>query len=306
MMKTKTKKINAAKRKKLRRAVVALVAVMCAAVTLLAVLFVHNRNKPADYTVASLAESGVDTADIFLIAHRGFRAMAPENTAPAYEKAGQAGYRGAECDIYRTSDGVWVLHHDSKTGRMMNCNVEIEKTPYTYFTKLTEANGHLKHYTDNGHFIEDYPFLPITTLQEYLDICDKYGMTAVIELKGENNREHYGEIMEITAAHTCDVQYISFGKDNLLRLRTLGAEEPMFLLVHNINDDAIAAAQEIGNCGISFNADVRKNLENDGEAIRKITAAGLYAAAWTVDSPETVQALDRYGVTYITTNCLTY
>ena len=136
-MKTKTKKINAAQRKRLRRSIAALVLLLCLAVTALTALLVHNRNKPADYTVASLSESGVDTSDLFLIAHRGFRAMAPENTAPAYEKAGQAGYRGAECDIYRTSDGVWVLHHDSKTGRMMNGNVEIEKTPYTYFTEQT-------------------------------------------------------------------------------------------------------------------------------------------------------------------------
>ena len=42
------------------------------------------------------------------MAHRGFRAVAPENTAPAFEEAGKAGYYGAECDVYRTADGVWV------------------------------------------------------------------------------------------------------------------------------------------------------------------------------------------------------
>ena len=54
--------------------------------------------KTPDYTVYQT------TADVQLVAHRGFRAMAPENTAPAFEEAGRAGYYGAECDVYRTAD----------------------------------------------------------------------------------------------------------------------------------------------------------------------------------------------------------
>ena len=42
--------------------------------------------KTADYTVYQTSEN------VNLVAHRGFRAVAPENTAPAFEEAGKAGF----------------------------------------------------------------------------------------------------------------------------------------------------------------------------------------------------------------------
>ena len=68
--------------------------------------------KTPDYTVYQTSQN------VELVAHRGFRAVAPENTAPAFEEAGKAGFYGAECDVYRTADGVWVIHHDPITYRM--------------------------------------------------------------------------------------------------------------------------------------------------------------------------------------------
>ena len=43
-----------------------------------------------------------------------------QNMLPAFEEAGKAGFTGAECDTYRTKDGVWVISHDSHTYRMMD------------------------------------------------------------------------------------------------------------------------------------------------------------------------------------------
>ena len=78
-------------------------------------IYLHNYCQVKDYTVTAMGNH-----DVTLIAHRGFRAVAPENTLPAFEEAGKAGFTGAECDTYRTKDGVWVISHDSPTYRMMD------------------------------------------------------------------------------------------------------------------------------------------------------------------------------------------
>ena len=144
--------------------------------------------KPKQYNVISVSE--VTSADVTLIAHRGFSAVAPENTAPAFEEAGLAGFGAAECDIYRTKDGVWVISHDINTYRMMDKSAFVESLTYDELMKFTY---------DNGSNIENYPDLKVCTLDEYLEICARYDMVPVIELKGKNNTDHYDVLLKKAA-----------------------------------------------------------------------------------------------------------
>ena len=47
-----------------------------------------------------------------VLAHRGARRRAPENTLEAYAVARDLGADGVELDVRRTRDGALVLHHD--------------------------------------------------------------------------------------------------------------------------------------------------------------------------------------------------
>jgi glycerophosphoryl diester phosphodiesterase len=51
-------------------------------------------------------------------AHRGARAISPENTIPAFRLALEMGASGLESDVWLTSDGVPVLDHDGEWGRV--------------------------------------------------------------------------------------------------------------------------------------------------------------------------------------------
>lgn len=250
--------------------------------------------KTTEYQVVSIGDAADENTVI--IAHRGFRAVAPENTLPAFEQAGENGFWGAECDIYRTADGVWVVQHDFNTYRMMDCTKNIEKSTYE---ELLEYN------TDNGNKIEDYPQLKICTLEEYLECCEKYSMTAVIELKGKNNTEYYDEIIDTIGKYDCDVLFISFKEKNLRKLREL-TDLPMMYLSYTVDDEAIAIAKELGNCGIDFDGSKEENYENDAEFIKKAQSEGLTMGAWTIDDLETAEKLLDLGVNYITTDCITY
>ena len=236
---------------------------------------------------------------VTLIAHRGYNCLAPENTAPAFEKAGEYGFWGAECDIYRTADGVWVITHDVNTFRMMDKAVNIEKKT---LAELQEMN------IDNGAKIDDYENLKICTFEEYLQICKDNNMTAVIELKGKNNTEHYDEIIKLVTEYGVEYQFISFHLENLIKLREL-TDAPLFYLVQKISQESIDEALSIENCGISFNGNKGKNFDADESGknmVAKCIDAGLPVAAWTIDTPEALDRLVENGVTTITTNTISY
>lgn len=247
-----------------------------------------------DYDIVSAQE--ISNENTIMIAHRGFRAAAPENTLPAFEEAGEAGYTGAECDVYRTEDGVWVVQHDPITYRMMDCTKFIEKNTYEEL---------LNYSTDNGTNIDDYSNLKICSLDEYLECCKKYNMVAVIELKGKKNTEHYDEIVSAVSKYGCDVMYISFHEENLLTMRKL-TDAPMMFLSKYVDDEAIENAKSIGNCGIDFNGEKKRNFKKDGARLKKAQDEGITLAAWTIDDLETMEKLLDYGVDIITTDCITY
>lgn len=230
---------------------------------------------------------------VTLVAHRGYRAVAPENTSAAFEEAGKAGFWGAECDIYRTEDGVWVVTHDVNTYRMMDKMSWVEKKTYDELMEET---------VDNGSNIENYPDLKICTLEEYLQICVKYGMTAVIELKGKNNTEYYSDVTDLVEKYGVDAVYISFHFENLEKIREL-TDAPVYYLVQEIEDEDIELAKTLENCGIDFNGEKEENFENG--MIEKCIDSGLDVGAWTINDTELLDKLVASGVTLITTDSIT-
>lgn len=253
--------------------------------------------KLTPYKVDHLSNTGIkDTKDVKLIAHRGFRAIAPENTLPAYEEAGKAGFWGAECDIFRTIDGVWVLHHDPVTYRMMDKAGYIEMMTYDQLKKYNYSSG---------HNIADYPELKFCTLDEFFAVCEKYGMHAVVEIKYNHTIRHYQELVDIASKYDIEVDYIAFDFEDLVKMRKL-CDNDLFYLVYDIKDKQIKQAQSLENCGISYDGDDERNLANDCERVRKCHEAGLKTATWAVDDLDKIEKIYNAGTKFITTNAILY
>lgn len=276
------------KKAKILIIVLSIVAFLLIATVLGGVIALHQYCKTKDYTVISTSDN------VTLVAHRGMRSVAPENTTASFDEAGKHGYWGAECDVYRTKDGVWIISHDSHTYRMMDKSAFIEKKTYK---ELMDMN------VDNGVNIDKYEDLKICSLEEYLDICKKYNMTPVIELKGKNNTEYYSEIVELANQFEVNPVYISFHIENLQTMRRL-TQCKMYYLVQKISEDDIEDAKSIENCGIDFNGNKDKNFKSD--IIKKCQDAGLELGAWTINEEDDLQKLEQYGVTLITTDCIEY
>lgn len=276
------------KKSKILIIVLSIVAFLLIATVLGGVIALNQYCKTKDYTVISTSDN------VTLVAHRGMRSVAPENTTASFAEAGKHGYWGAECDVYRTKDGVWIISHDSHTYRMMDKSAFIEKKTYE---ELMDMN------VDNGVNIDKYEDLKICSLEEYLDICKKYNMTPVIELKGKNNTEYYSEIVDLANQFEVNPVYISFHIENLQTMRRL-TQCKMYYLVQKISEDDIQDAKSIENCGIDFNGNKDKNFKSD--IIKKCQDAGLELGAWTINEEDTLQKLEQYGITLITTDCIEY
>lgn len=276
------------KKSKILIIVLSIVAFLLIATVLGGVIALNQYCKTKDYTVISTSDN------VTLVAHRGMRSVAPENTTASFTEAGKHGYWGAECDVYRTKDGVWIISHDSHTYRMMDKSAFIEKKTYE---ELMDMN------VDNGVNIDKYEDLKICSLEEYLDICKKYNMTPVIELKGKNNTEYYSEIVELANQFEVNPVYISFHIENLQTMRQL-THCKMYYLVQKISEDDIQDAKSIENCGIDFNGNKDKNFKSD--IIKKCQDAGLELGAWTINEEDALQKLEQYGITLITTDCIEY
>ncbi len=91
-----------------------------------------------------------------VLAHRGARRRAPENTLEAYAVARDLGADGVELDVRRTRDGALVLHHDPGP-----------------------AEGPVLATLDHAEIRERFPSIP--TLAEALDVCA--GLLVNIEIK---------------------------------------------------------------------------------------------------------------------------
>lgn len=238
----------------------------------------------ADLSISALTDKTVN-----LTAHRGLSNVAPENTAPAIVEAGKAGYYAAEFDIAPTKDGVWILMHDDTVDRMTDGEGNV--SDFT-FAEIMEFK------IDSGKGIENYPDLKICTLEEALDICEKYSMRAMVEVKGGEPTDMAG-LLDIIRGRNLTVEplIIDFNSERLAALRNADSEMELWYLVSKISDVRIAFAKEY-NTGIAFNHKKIANLF----MIDDVKDKGITCAAWTVDRLPAADILNALGVEYITTN----
>ena len=112
----------------------------------------------------------------YLIMHRGYNRVAPENTLSAFKLAAEMGYQYVECDIQFTKDGVPMILHDTTVTRTSNvASVEMELFGAKK-RKLSELTFDEVRQLDFGSWKSpDYAGEKIPTFQEFLQLCQQYG-----------------------------------------------------------------------------------------------------------------------------------
>ena len=213
-----------------------------------------------------------------IIAHRGARASAPENTIEAFQLAIDQGAHGIELDVRRTSDDVLVVHHDA-------------------------------HLPDGRVLVEtlsdDLP-KSVPLFVEALETCT--GIWLNVEIKNFPGDPDYDEDNTIAVAVAGlvsafrtpdDVLVSSFNTGSLRRFQAVDSTIP----VATIAFDVLDPQQLIERAVAESHAAVNPYLTiADRRFVERAHDAGLAVNVWTVNDVETIIRMAGYGVDGIITD----
>src|SRR5215471_14781619 len=73
---------------------------------------------------------------VWVVGHRGFKLVAPENTIASFEAAAAVGADYMELDVHQTKDGELVLMHDGKVDRTTNGKGAVRDLTFAEIRKL--------------------------------------------------------------------------------------------------------------------------------------------------------------------------
>jgi len=236
-----------------------------------------------------------DKGSIRMVAHRGLSGIERENTCPAFIAAANRSYWGIETDIHPTADGRFVVIHDETPERVSDgawtLNVEESTAEQLQQVLLPDIDGTVRR-----------PDIRLPFLEDYIDICKKYGKVAVLELKNQFSREDIVKVVEILKQmeYLEQTVFISFKWFNCQTLRELLPEQKIQYLIGKAGTSEETIQKLIEH---RMDLDIRGDMLNK-YTVDRLHAHGLEVNVWTVDRPEDAVLLKAMGVDYITTNIL--
>lgn len=225
-----------------------------------------------------------------VIAHRGGRQWAPENTLAAFRRSVELGVDGIELDVHRCATGELVVIHDEDLNRTTNGAGFVKDASYAELAKLSAGLWYGKEFADE--------YIPL--LKEVLELVDGR-MIINIELK--NTPIEYPGIEEdllslIEGYQRKDTLIISSFDHKVMR--------KLHELAPSLNTALLAAALFIdikeyaAKMGARFFHPALDCLRADG--VEEAHAAGLFVSAWTCNTQRDWQDAIDMGVDGIVTD----
>ena len=228
---------------------------------------------------------------INIIAHRGARRRAPQNTIPAFKKAIELKADGFENDVHLTKDGVIVICH--------NYDIDETSNGTGYIRDYTYAD--LLQYDFGASFSPEFAGTKIPRLEEFLALCSKDTKVINIEIKPPQDPDS-------TIAAQTIAMVKKFGLfDNLI----ISSFDPKVLVDCKRIDPATKTGllyepgeekcEEVCDDFVAY----AKNLNVDAvhpfigfvseDYIEEAHEAGLMVNPWTVNEDFQIEALVRWG-----------
>lgn len=219
-------------------------------------------------------------------AHRGYSAVYPENTIPAFKGAIQVGADWAELDVQQTADGEVIVMHDSSLKRTTGLDKEVWQVTWNEIKDL-----------DNGSwFDKKYQTVRIPTLEEVLKVCrGKIRLNIEIKPSGHDKdlEEQVAKLLkEYHMRDACVVSSLKY--DSLRKIKEA--------------DDSIETAYitsvSYGNFTNLEYADgysVESTLLSQS-FVNKAQKAGKQIYVWTVNSEDRLEKVVGMGIDNVITD----
>ncbi|MEC4805064.1 MAG: glycerophosphodiester phosphodiesterase family protein [Jaaginema sp. PMC 1079.18] len=235
--------------------------------------------------------------NVELIAHRGFSAIAPENTLSAFLAAVEQGANAIECDLQLSADGHLVLMHDATLDRTTDGTGNVRDFSLNQLKQL-----------DAGIWFSDrFVGERIPTLAETFDLLQDRAITLYLEIKQaedwtESDMVHF--VKFIRDRHWLEKCAIaSFSDDFLDRLRQ---HCPYLTLAYYplTASDYLEKVRQLKSDNHAILLSEYHLLLDNPDLIAASQNQNLPVGAWTVDRHDDLEQLVSLGVTKIITNDL--
>lgn len=226
-----------------------------------------------------------------VVAHRGASAAAPENTCAAMRRAAAMGARWAECDVRLTADETPVVLHDATLERTTNGRGRLADTRADDIATLDAG----------AWFAPEAVGEPVPTLAALLAVAASLGLGLNVEIKADSDpaaAATAAAAAPLLRAATVPLVVSSFRPAALAALRR-GAPELAVGLLCRATIDAAVIAEARALEAVSLHADQRGFT---AAAVAQVVDAGLWPAAYTVNTPERAETLWRLGVRTVITD----
>jgi len=256
-----------------------------------------------------------------IIAHRGARSLAPENTLAAARKALQAGADMWEMDVAVTSDDELVVIHDDTLERSGNAakvfpelrpwNVwdfslaEIESLDCGSWFGARDPFGQIKAGNVPAEDVASYAGERAPTLRQVLEFTRDNNWRVNVELKDQPTDELGRILIEKTVALIQElgmdegdrVAVSSFNHEYLKEIRALNPRISIQALTSQKIGDLPAYLQQLGTTACNPKAGVWKPQE-----LGEMVQSGVEFNVWTVNDESEMKQLIEAGVHGIITD----
>lgn len=223
-----------------------------------------------------------------IVAHRGYSAIAPENTIAALEAAIQAGARACEVDLRLSRDGHVVLMHDATLDRTTTGSGPVREATLAQLQALDAGS-----WKDARYAGESVPSLA----QALEAVANRAHL--VLEIKEPDIAPIVADV--ITKADAADhVTIISFDIEACRAMRELMPEVGALWLVGGDPRPPAELARRALRAGLQ-GIDAHHSIADEAMA-ETLHIRGLSLWAWTVNDAGRARELAAMGVEAITTD----
>jgi glycerophosphoryl diester phosphodiesterase len=224
------------------------------------------------------------------VAHRGYSAVAPENTLPALAAAVRAGSTYVEFDVRTTADGVPVVIHDRTVDR------------------TTDGSGHVSDLTldeirrlDAGSwFSPAYAGVRVPLLTEVLDLLRPHP-ELLLEIKPPATLDEVKTILGMVAERGMIGRSVvqSFDPEIIRRVREAAPDVRRGLLRLRFEADTVPLAVDLGVVCCNPSVD---DVLGDPETVAELIGAGIDVMPWTANDLRQWPVLADAGVAGLITD----
>ncbi len=228
-----------------------------------------------------------------IIAHRGYSAVAPENTLAALEAALRAGADGIEFDVQPAACGTPVLFHDVLLGRTTNGVGPLRRRPLAQLKALDAGSW----------FGAPFAGERIPTLQEALTVLRGRGVRVYQDIKGYRELEDLDRIVDLTRSTGLDSATVFVSSDWVVmnRLLQVAPEIPRAYLADTRDRLGQALDRAIVDENSLLSLEVGLALTRP-EKVLEAQRVGVEVMVWTVDDPDQAGRVVGLGVRRLVTN----